>query len=382
MNVKVLGVASLLNDIGSELVFPLLPLFIQTVLGGTRLQLGAIEGVADTTASLTKLLGGSLSDRWHRRRSFILAGYALAAFARPLIGLATAPWQVFAVRSADRLGKGIRSAPRDALIADSTARSIRGRAYGFNQAMDHVGAAVGPLLALLYLHFWPEPGQLKTLLLLTLIPGLLVLLLLIFGLKERPIETPAARPFQLTLRPFDHQFRLFLLALVVFSLGNSSDIFVLARAEELGVSGPALWCGFHVIKSAGNLAAGAAVDRIGSRPLILLGWIVYAAIYFAFAWATTAAEIWGLFLGYALFYALTEPAEKALVASLVGSDSRGLAFGWYNFAIGIVALPANLIFGACTTSTAPARRSPGRRLRLLASLMLLPVARHKAAMAD
>ena len=209
--------------------------------------------------------------------------------------------------------------------------------------MDHIGAAVGPLVALVFLHFWP--GQMRTLFLLTLIPGLLVVVLLLVGLKERPIETSAARPFRLTLQPFDNQFRLFLLALVVFTLGNSSDIFVLARAEDLGVSGPALWCGFHVVKSAGNLLAGPVVDRVGPRPLILLGWLVYAAIYFAFAGATTGLQIWGLFLGYALFYALTEPAEKALVANLVSSDNRGLAFGWYNFAIGIVALPANLIFG-------------------------------------
>ena len=344
LNVKILGIASLLNDIGSELIFPLLPQFIKTVLGGTMLDLKkAIEGVADTTASLTKLLGGSLSDRLQRRRGFILAGYALAAISRPLIGVARLPWQVFAVRTTDRLGKGVRSAPRDALIADSTPRAIRGRAYGFNQAMDHIGAAIGPLLALAFLYFWP--GQMRTLFLLTLIPGLLVLALLFFGLKESPIETPAARPFRLTLRPFDNQFRLYLLALVIFSLGNSSDIFVLAKAEGLGVSAPALWCGFHVIKSIGNLLAGPAVDRIGPRPLILLGWIIYAAIYFAFAWATTGAQIWTLFLGYALFYALTEPAEKALVANLVSSENRGLAFGWYSFAIGIVALPANLIFG-------------------------------------
>jgi MFS family permease len=350
-NVKLLGLVSLINDIAGELAFPLLPLFVQNVLGGTKLQLGAIEGVADTTASFVKLLSGNLSDRLRRRRGFVVAGYALAAVARPLIGLATAPWQVFVVRTTDRLGKGIRSAPRDALIADSTPAQMRGLAYGFNQAMDHVGAAVGPLLALAFLHYWPD--RLRLLFLLTLFPGLLVVGLLALGLKERPIHTTAAKPLPLKLASLDRRFRLFLLVLVVFALGNSSDIFVLARAEELGMSGPALWCGFHLVKSAGNLAAGSAVDRLGPRPLILSGWLVYAAIYFAFAWADSAWEIWALFLGYALFYALTEPAEKALVANLVSSDERGLAFGWYNFALGIVALPANLIFGAIYDSYGP-----------------------------
>jgi MFS family permease len=345
-NVKVLGAASLLNDIASEMIFPLLPAFLLTVLGGGRMSLGAIEGVADSTASLLKLFSGGWSDRAGRRRSFVLVGYTLAAFARPLLGLIGAPWQLAAIRTADRIGKGIRTAPRDALIADSTAPSLRGRAFGFHRAMDHLGAAVGPLLATGFLWLWPD--HLRTLFLLTLLPGLLVLALLLFGLRETPAKSQAPRRPPLTLAPFDRNFRLYLLSLVIFTLGNSSDAFLLVRSGELGVPMamlPLLWCAFHIAKSYGNLWIGRKVDRFGPRPFLLSGWMVYAAVYLAFALASTAWQACTFFLGYALFYALTEPAEKTLVGILAGSERKGLAFGWFHFAVGIATLPASLLFG-------------------------------------
>lgn len=183
----------------------------------------------------------------------------------------------------------------------------------------------------------------------TLVPGLLVIGLLIFGLREAPASEPPQEKLRLTLQPFDRNFRLYLLALVVFTLGNSSDAFLLVRAGELGVPTvmlPLLWCAFHIVKSSSNLLLGRAVDRFGPRPFIFLGWLVYAGIYLAFALATTAWEAWAFFLAYALFYGLTEPAEKTLVANLVGSERKGLAYGWYNFAIGVATLPSSLIFGA------------------------------------
>ncbi len=346
-NVKLLGLASLLNDVASEMIFPLLPQFLLSVLGGTRVHLGLIEGVADSVSSLLKLWSGGWSDRVGRRKGFVVFGYALATLARPLIGLAVAPWQVFAARTADRVGKGLRTSPRDALIADSTEPGTRGRAFGFHRAMDHLGAALGPLLAAAILLAWP--GHLRALFLVTLVPGLLVVVLLGLGLRETPVQGPPEERVRLSLQPFDRDFRLLLLTLMVFTLGNASDAFLLVRAGELGVATallPVLWCVFHLAKSAGSLLAGRAVDRLGPRPLIVGGWGVYALIYLAFALATSAWHVWALFLGYAAFYALTEPAEKALIVELVGQERKGLAFGWYNCAIGVAALPSSLIFGA------------------------------------
>lgn len=345
-NVKILGGASLLNDVASEMIFPLLPTFLLTMLGGNRFHLGIIEGVADSTSSILKLWSGSLSDRAGRRIGFVVFGYALATIARPVIGVLTAPWQLFAARIGDRIGKGIRTSPRDALIADSTDADMRGRAFGFHRAMDHLGAAIGPVLATGFLLIWP--GELRPLFLITLLPGLLVLALLIFGLKEVPKAGSTKEPLRLSLRPFHWNFRFFLIALVIFTLGNSSDAFLLVRAGELGVPTvllPLLWTVFHLAKSSSNLLFGAAVDKFGPRPFILLGWLLYAGIYLAFGLATAAWQAWLFFIAYALFYGLTEPAEKTLVVKLVGGEKKGLAFGWFNFAIGIASLPSSLIFG-------------------------------------
>jgi MFS family permease len=345
-NVKILGGVSLLNDVASEAVFPLLPSFLLT-LSGSRFQLGLIEGTADSLASILKLWSGGWSDRSGKRKELVLFGYSLTAIVRPLLAVIVAPWQLLLIRVSDRLGKGIRTSPRDAVIADSTDPSIRGRAFGFHRAMDHLGAAIGPLLAAGFLWIWPE--RMRTLFFLTILPGLLVLILLIFGLREPPAGKSSPSPPRLSLRPFDRSFRLYLLSLVVFTLGNSSDAFLLVRAGELGVPTwqlPVLWCAFHVAKSTSNLLLGHAVDRFGPRPFLYLGWLVYAGTYLAFALATTATETWFFFLSYALFYGLTEPSEKTMVANLAGSERKGLAYGWYNCAIGIATLPANLIFGA------------------------------------
>jgi MFS family permease len=345
-NVRVLGWASCLNDVASEMIFPLMPQFLLTLLGGSRLQLGVIEGVAETVASLLKLWSGAWSDRASGRRAFVLGGYALAALARPAIALAGAPWHLFALRIADRTGKGIRTAPRDALIADSAAADQRGQAFGFHRAMDHLGAAIGPVIATLLL--WQWPGRLRMVIALTLIPGMLVLLLLWFGLQAPARQSGPARPLRLSLRPFDRRFRVFLLALVIFTLGNSSDAFLLLRAGELGVPTlwlPTLWFGFHLIKSGGNLLAGPAVDRLGPRKLLVAGWTIYALVYLAFGLAANVWQVCACFLAYALHYAITEPAEKTMAANLVTSEQRGLAFGWFNLAIGVAALPSSVIFG-------------------------------------
>lgn len=369
-NVRLLGFTSLLNDTASEMIAPLLPQFIIEVLGGNKAYVGLIEGVADSVSSVLKLFSGGWSDRVGRRKGLVVAGYAMAALSRPLLSFAAVPWHALAVRLGDRFGKGVRSAPRDAMIADSTDKSIRGRAFGFHRAMDHVGAAVGPLLATVFL-WWHSAGlpggtltehasgvltkqsgwsseHLRLLFLLTLIPGLLVVALAAFGLKEQPEHVPAGRRLDLSLRRYPRSFKVYLLALLVFTLGNSSDMFLLVRATELGVDTrmlPMLWLAFHVVKSVGNVLGGRAVDRLGPRRLLLAGWLWYAIVYLAFAFATTAWQIWALFLLYGVYYALAEPSEKTMVSHLVGSERAGLAYGWFNLIIGVGALPASLIFG-------------------------------------
>jgi MFS family permease len=374
-NVKILGGASLLNDVAGEAVFPLLPTFLLTILPGSTLYLGIIEGAADSVASILKLWSGGWSDRARRRKGFVVFGYSLATLIRPLLSVIVAPWQLLLIRVGDRIGKGVRTSPRDAMIADSTDPSMRGRAFGVHQGMDHIGAALGPLLAAGFLWMWPD--RMRTLFLLTILPGVLVVTLLIFGLREPESQKRSREPLHLTLRPFDNTFRLYLLSLVVFTLGNSSDAFLLVRAGELGVPTwqlPVLWCVFHIAKSTGNLLLGGAVDRFGSRPFLFLGWLMYGGIYLAFALAAAAWQAWLLFLIYALFYGLTEPAEKTLVASLAGSQRKGLAFGWYNFAIGIATLPASLIFGALYQYRgALTAFGWGSALALVAVLLLLGV---------
>jgi len=378
-NVKVLGCVSLLNDVASEMAYPLLPQFLVAVLGGTRFHLGVIEGLAESVSSLVKLWSGGRSDRVRSRKGLVVFGYALAAVVRPLIGLLTAPWQLMAARTADRVGKGVRTSPRDALIADSTDPAIRGRAFGFHRAMDHLGAAIGPLLAAAFLWFWPE--QLRALFLLTVIPAVLVVLLLAWGLREerglRESDAKVSSTPTLSLKPFGWSFRTYLAALVVFTLGNSSDAFLLVRATELGVPNfalPLLWCAFHVAKSGGNLAGGQLVDRFGPRRLIFLAWVFYAGIYFAFAVATRAWHVWLLFVGYALYYALAEPAEKTLVTGLVPTQYRGLAFGWYHLALGIAVLPASVLFGELYQALGPAVAfGSGSLLAIVAAAIILAV---------
>ena len=366
--VRVLGLASLLNDIASEMIFPLLPKFLLVTLGASRAELGLIEGLADTTASVLKLLSGHWSDRLARRKQFVVAGYSLAALSRPLMALCSGTGQILTLRLVDRFGKGIRTAPRDALLADSVAAGERGRAFGFHRAMDHLGAAIGPLWALGFLS-WAAPegsssaqveGALRALFGGALLPGLAVVVLVLWGLREPPrlareaslapaadssSGSAAAPPGPSLCNP---PYRRFLLALGLFTLGNSSDAFLLVRAGEVGVPVaqlPLLWCLFHIAKTQGNLWAGRMVDRVGPRPLITMGWLLYLLVYLGFGWADAPWQVWGLFFLYAGFYALTEPAEKTLVTQLTPAAARGSAFGWFHGIMGLAALPASLLFG-------------------------------------
>ncbi len=346
-NVLALAAVSLLNDVASEMTYPLLPVFLATVLGASATAVGAIEGAAESVAALLKLASGWLSDRTPRRKPLVLAGYTIASVIRPLIGLARSVSQVLAIRVTDRIGKGIRGAPRDALIADSVDPAIRGRAFGFHRAADHMGAVVGPLLAFVLLRWMGL--ELRTVFLLTAIPGALAVVMLIFGVKEVPRSAAEKRGKGLDLRAsLGRRFWAYLGVLLLFTLGNSTDAFLLLRAGQLGVAPalvPILWAMLHGVKALSSTPGGILSDRLGRKPLIVTGWVLYAAVYFAFGRASTEWQAWTLFAVYGIYFGLTEGVEKALVADLVTPERRGAAFGWYNLAIGVGALPASLLFG-------------------------------------
>ena len=355
--VKALAAVSLLTDAASEMIYPLLPIFLSTVLGAPASAIGAIEGAAETLASMLKLASGWWSDKVKSRLPLVWAGYGLAAFVRPLIGLATSPGQVLAVRLADRTGKGIRSSPRDALLADSIEPSQRGRAFGFHRSGDNAGAVIGPLVAWLLLQQVGVP--VRHVFYWAIVPGLLSLIVLVVFVRDdkRPrvgAETATATGPAISSAstsdetPLGSSFWKYLMGLLVFTLGNSTDAFLLLRASQVGVPIaliPILWCVFSLVKTLATMPGGAWSDRIGRKPVIALGWAIYAGVYLLFGRVTEAWQVWALFIVYALHFALTEGTEKALVADLVPASRRGTAYGWYNFTIGMAALPASLVFG-------------------------------------
>lgn len=371
-NVIQLGLTSLLNDVSSEIIYPLLPTFLAVVLGSGPTYIGLIEGVADSAASLLKLASGWLSDRRARRKGLVVAGYAIAAAARPLVALATAPWQVLLIRFADRTGKGLRSAPRDALLAESSVATVWGRAFGFHRAMDHLGAVIGPLLAFALVSGLGE--SYRVVFALASIPGLLALVVLVLGVRERAASTVPVSVSKPTWQTPLPPLRNFLFAVFVFTLGNSTDAFLLLRARDLGVSVaalPLLWSLLHVVKSVISVPGGALSDRLGRKWIIVLGWGIYAAVYVGFGYARTQAEVWTLFAVYGLFFGLTEGTEKALIADLAPTQ-RGVAFGYFHLIVGIAALPASVLFGALWSwGGPPLAFTIGASLAAVAALLLV-----------
>jgi MFS family permease len=385
-NVLWLSVVSLLNDAASEMIYPLLPFFLLTTLGAGPAFLGVIEGVAESTASFLKLASGWVSDRARRRKPFVFWGYTVATVARPLIAIASAPWHVLAIRFADRMGKGARSAPRDALLAASIEPRYRGRAFGIHQAADHAGAVIGPLLAAALLYYLP--GRFRLVFALAIIPGLVSLAVVALFVQESaapnlPVGETAAVPGSIFESFRDPLLLKYLGVLMIFTLGNATDAFLLLRARDLGVALaalPLLWCVHNVSKMVWNVIGGGLSDRFGPRRSIIAGWIVYAATYAGFAYSTSQWHIWALFMVYGLFYGLTEAPEKALITAFAPPDRRGAAFGAYHFAIGIAALPASIMFGAIWARFgAQTAFMTGAALSLLAALSLpFVLDRHRA----
>lgn len=355
-NVVAIGLVSFLNDASSEIVFPLLPIFLSVSLGASPAVIGMIEGAAESVSSLLKLVSGTFSDRIDRRKGLVVAGYGVAAAARTALALSTS-WPVaFGLRLADRVGKGIRSAPRDALLSNSVRPDQRGLAFGFHRAMDHAGAVVGPLIGFLLLWWFakdsaaPTRAELSTIFLFAAIPAALSVLVAMLAVHDttRGTEVRQRIPIRMSFRGFDGNFRWFLGALSLFTLSNSTDAFLLLRATSAGVSTshvPLLWAALHVVKVLTSIVGGDLSDRLGRKRLIAGGWLVYASVYAGFAFVDGPISVWMLFLIYGAYFGLAEGSEKALVADLVAADRRGTAFGLYSLAIGITVLPASLLMG-------------------------------------
>lgn len=346
--VVALGFVSLFTDVSSEMIVPLLPVFFTTVLGASAVMLGLAEGAAETVAALLKLAGGRWSDALGRRKPLVLAGYTLSAVMRPLLAVCITPWQGLAVRVGDRVGKGLRTAPRDAMLAAESHETSRGWVFGFHRAMDHAGAVIGALLAALLVG-WMGLGP-RSVFAWAAIPGVLAVATLIFFLREsRGTRRPGQRSPPPPDRPaLSRGLKRFFVPLGLFTLANSSDAFLLLQAQRCGVGIawiPILWVVLHLAKAGSNLVGGRLSDLKGRRSVIVGGWTTYAAVYALFAFASEPWHAWLLFGLYGLYHGLTEGVEKALVADLVNPEARGTAFGAYHLLTGLIALPASLITG-------------------------------------
>lgn len=346
-NVFVTGLVSFFMDVSSEMIYPLVPLFLSSVLGANKSLIGLIEGIAESTASLLKVFSGWFSDRIGRRKGLMAAGYAISTLSRPLAALAGGWRHVLGSRFMDRFGKGVRTSPRDAIIAESADKKFLGRAFGFHRSMDTMGAVVGPGLAFFLLGIFSN--DYRKVFWLSMLPGIIAVLLIIFFITEKKSRSPkdCERP-RLTLRHFDSRFRRFLLIVTIFALGNSSDVFLILRAQQMGIATvtiPVVYLLFNLIYSVSSIFAGMAADRFGRKRIIFSGFLLFAIVYYGFATAANTKAIWILFGFYGIFMGLTEGVQKAFLTTIIPSDFKATAFGVYNTAVGLAMFPASLMGG-------------------------------------
>jgi MFS family permease len=343
-NIISLGLVSMFTDLSTEMAYPIIPVFLKEVLKVQPLFIGLIEAIAESTASILKAFSGYISDRSKKRKLFIFMGYSFSALVKPLLAFATQGWHVLMVRFSDRVGKGIRTAPRDALIADSSKHKYFGRTYGFHRALDTLGAILGPLAAFIILALSQQNYRL--LFGLAIVPGIIAVIIILFGVKEIVPETK--RILKFSFKKLDTRLKVFLVIMIIFTLGNSSDAFLILRARNIGVSAtliPLLWLAFNVSYFLWSYPAGMLSDRIGRRKTIFLGFLIFSGCYTAFAFNHSSSLIWLIFIIYGLYYGFTEGNLRAYVADLTASEIRATAFGIYHTVVGITLLPANLLMG-------------------------------------
>lgn len=352
-NIWAVGLTSFFMDISSEMVLNILPLFLANVLGVQTSIIGLIEGLAEATASVLKLFSGWLSDKLGGRKWLAVAGYGMSAISKPFFYIANTWGLIAGVRWADRVGKGIRTAPRDALVADSVTKETRGLAFGFHRAMDTAGAMIGIIIAVIVVWLAQKntlvlsKTTFQRVVLISLLPAFLAIISLAVGAKDVAVQGQRAAP-RFSLRGMGKPFTVFLVIVSIFTLGNSSDAFLVLRAQTLGISVTGILvmlAMFNLIYSLVSTPAGSLSDRLGRRQLIIGGWLVYAAIYLGFAFAQAAWQVWTLYVAYGLYYGMAYGTANALVADLVPEHLRGTAYGTYNAIIGLLAFPASFIAG-------------------------------------
>jgi len=349
-NVFVLGLVSFFNDMASEMIYPIVPIFLTSVLGAPVAIVGLIEGIAESTASVLKVISGWLSDKWQKRKPFVVAGYSFSAISKILLSLAYSwPFVLFA-RFIDRFGKGTRTSARDALITESSENKVRGKAFGFHRTLDTLGAVVGPLLALLAVHFLDY--NFRLIFFLAFIPAFIGILLLLFFVKEKKKEANSLNTFHFNWRELNPSFKIFLLISLIFALGNSSDAFLILRAQNLGLSLILVvlaYVFFNFTYAIFSMPAGIISDKIGPKKVLLAGFLLFSAVYLFFGLAHSSLLLWLLFPIYGIYMALTEGVGKAYISNLVPQEKAGTAFGVYQTTIGLCTFFASLIAGLLWT---------------------------------
>jgi len=349
-NVFVLGLVSFFNDVASEMIYPLVPIFLTSVLGAPVAIVGLIEGMAESTASVLKVVSGWLSDKWRKRKIFVVAGYSFSAISKILLSLAHSWPFVLLARFVDRFGKGTRTSARDALIAESSENSVRGRAFGFHRGLDTLGAVVGPLIALLAIHFLDN--NFRLIFFLAFIPAFIGILLLLFFVKEKKKEANSLDTFHFNWRELNPSFKIFLLISFIFALGNSSDAFLILRAQNLGLSLTLVvlaYVLFNFTYALFSTPAGIIADKIGPKKVLLAGFLLFSGVYLFFGLTSSSLFLWFLFPVYGIYMALTEGVGKAYISNLVPQEKTGTAFGIYQTIIGLCTFFASFIAGILWT---------------------------------